>query len=353
MKSYQLIAPNEPLELVETETPEPQGGEVLLRIKACGVCHSDIHFWQGGNDLGGGKWLSIEDRGLSLPIVMGHEPIGEVVALGPDATGVEIGETRLVFPWMGCGDCPRCAEDKENDCIKMRTPGVFSPGGYADHIIVPDTKYLLDISGIDEHYACTLACAGITSYSALKKAHPLGADDKVVIIGAGGVGLTGIGIAAKYLPDHEIIVVDLDDEKLAHARQAGAAYTINPSEEDALERIREITGASAGAGAIIDFVCSGATAKLGFDATRKGGRYVGVGLYGGEITLPTVMLPARNLTMRGSYVGKLDEMLELLDLVRGGGITPIPVATRPMSQVTETLQDLVDGKIVGRVVVIP
>jgi propanol-preferring alcohol dehydrogenase len=351
MKSYQLVATNEPLELVESETPEPQGSEVLLKVKACGVCHSDIHFWQGGNDMGGGKWLSIEDRGLKLPLVMGHEPLGEVVALGPDAEGVEIGDLRLVFPWIGCGQCARCAEGNENDCVAMRTTGVFSPGGYADHIVVPDAKYLLDIAGIDPHYACTLACAGITSYSALKKAHPLSADDKVVIVGAGGVGLTGIGIARKYLPDHELIVVDLDNEKLAHARQAGADHTINPAEEDALERIRELTGA--GAGAIVDFVCSGQTAKLGFDATRKGGRYIGVGLYGGEITIPTVMLPARNLTMRGSYVGKLDEMKELLDLVRGGGITPIPVATRPMSEVTQTLQDLVDGKIVGRVVVIP
>ena len=351
MKSYQLVTPNEPLELVESETPEPQGSEVLLKVKACGVCHSDIHFWQGGNDMGGGKWLSIEDRGLKLPMVMGHEPLGEVAALGPDAEGVEIGDLRLVFPWIGCGQCARCAEGNENDCIKMRTTGVFSPGGYADHIMVPDAKYLLDITGIDPYYACTLACAGITSYSALKKVHPLGADDKVVIIGAGGVGLTGIGIARKYLPDHELIVVDLDSEKLAHARQAGADHTINPKDEDALARIRELTGT--GAGAIVDFVCSGATAKLGFDATRKGGRYIGVGLYGGEITIPTVMLPARNLTMRGSYVGKLDEMIELLDLVRSGGITPIPIATRPMSRVTETLQDLVDGKIVGRVVVLP
>ena len=129
MKSYQLVAANEPLELVESDTPEPQGSEVLLRVKACGVCHSDIHFWQGGNDMGGGKWLSIEDRGLKLPLVMGHEPLGEVVALGPDATGVEIGDTRLIFPWIGCGQCARCKEGNENDCIAMRTTGVFSPGG--------------------------------------------------------------------------------------------------------------------------------------------------------------------------------------------------------------------------------
>jgi len=351
MKSYQLTAPNQPLELVETETPVPVGGQVLLRVKACGVCHSDLHFWQGGYDLGGGKWLSIEERGLRLPLVMGHEPLGEVVALGPDAAGVGIGETRLVFPWIGCGDCPRCAEGSENDCIAMRTTGVFAPGGYADHIMVPDARYLLDIGGIDQHYAATLACAGITSYSALKKVHPLSADDRVVIIGAGGVGLTGVGIAARYLAGHELIVLDLDDEKLAHARQAGAHHTINPGRDDALARIREITGT--GAGAIVDFVASGETARLGFDAVRKGGRYIAVGLFGGEFTTPTMMLPGRNLTMRGSYVGRLSEMKELLALVRAGGITPIPVRVRPMSEVTETLRDLAEGRIVGRVVVVP
>ncbi len=351
MKSYQLVATNEPLEAVETETPEPQGSEVLVRITASGVCHSDLHFWQGSYDMGGGKKITIEERGLKLPLTMGHEPVGEVEAVGPDATGVEVGDKRLVFPWIGCGDCPRCDEGHDNDCVSMRVLGVLAPGGYATHIMAPDPKYLLDISGIPEHYACTLACAGITSYSAIKKAHPLSADDKVVIIGAGGVGLTGVGVARAYLPDHELIVVDVDSEKLAAARQAGADHTINPKEEDALARIKEITGN--GAGAIVDFVASSETTKLGYDAVRKGGRYVGVGLYGGEITIPTLTLPMRNMTMRGSYVGRLEEMHELLDLVRGGNVTPIPVETRPMEKVNDTLQDLVDGRILGRVVLVP
>ncbi|MCZ6592955.1 MAG: alcohol dehydrogenase [Alphaproteobacteria bacterium] len=351
MKSYQLVATNEPLELVETETPEPQGTEVLIRITASGVCHSDLYFWQGGYNMGGGKTITIEERGIKLPLTMGHEPVGEVVALGADAEGVEIGDKRLVFPWIGCGECPRCREGSDNDCVAMRTLGVLAPGGYADHLMVPHAKYLVDIAGIPEHYACTLACAGVTSYSALKKVHPLSADDKVVIIGAGGVGLTGVGIARTYLPDHELIVVDIDGEKLAAARQAGADHTINSKDEDALERLRELTGN--GPGAIVDFVGSSETTKLGYDAVRKGGRYISVGLYGGEITIPTLTLPIRNMTLRGSYVGKLEEMHELIELVRGGEVTPIPVEKRPMSRVTETLHDLNEGRILGRVVLVP
>lgn len=351
MKSYQLVAVDEPLEMVETENPEPEGSQVLVRITASGVCHSDLYFWHGGYDLGGGKKVTLEERGIKLPITLGHEPLGEVVAVGPDAEGVEIGDKRLVFPWIGCGNCPRCDEGHDNDCVSMRTLGVFWPGGYADHVLVPHAKYLVDFSGIPEAYACTLACAGITSYSALKKVHPLSDDDKVVIIGAGGVGLTGVGVARAYLPDHELIVVDIDSEKLAAARQSGADHTVNSKDEDALARLKELTGN--GPGAIVDFVANGQTMKLGYDAVRKGGRYIGVGLYGGDITIPTMSLPIRNLTLRGSYVGRLAEMKELIELVRAGNVTPIPVETRPMSQVTQALRDLDEGRVLGRVVLVP
>ena len=98
---------------------------------------------------------------------------------------------------------------------------------------------------------------------------------------------------------------------------------------------------------------SSETSKLGYDAVRKGGKYICVGLYGGEITIPTLTLPVRNMTVQGSYVGNLEEMNELLDLVRGGEVTPIPVEKRSLSRVTETLQDLDKGRILGRVVLVP
>ncbi len=314
------------------------------------MCPSDIHLWDGGFDLGGGKWLSLQDRGMKLPLVLGHEPVGEVVAMGAQATGVSVGETRLVFPWIGCGKCRRCAEGHDNDCVAMRTLGIFTPGGYADHIMAPHPRYLVDIPGIPEVNACTLACAGVTAYSALTKVHPLAADDKVVIIGAGGVGLTGVGIARGYL-DQELIVVDIEETRLDAARRAGAAHTVNSKAADAAERIRELT--LGGAGAVVDFVGSPATAALGLGAARKGGKYIVVGLYGGEIALSLPLLPLRHLSVRGSYVGTLKEMHELIALVRADKATPVPVATRPLDQVNETLQDLRNGRIVGRVVVVP
>ncbi len=350
MKSYQVTELGADLELAVTEPPDPKGTEVLLRVKACGVCHSDIHLWRGGFDLGGGKFLSLQDRGMKLPLVLGHEPVGEVVALGPEADGVAVGDTRLIFPWIGCGACNRCREGNDNDCVNMRTIGIFVPGGYADHIIAPHPRYLVDISGIPDANACTLACAGVTTYSALGKTLPLAGEDKVVIVGAGGLGLTAIGIARAYL-DHELIAVDVDDTKLEAARKAGAAHVVNSRSVDAVEAIKEIT--AGGAGAVVDLVGSPATAQLGIDALRKGGKHLSVGLFGGGITVPLPLLPLRHLTIRGSYVGNLREMHELVDLVRGGKVEPVPVATRPLDQVTKTLKDLDGGRIVGRVVLVP
>ncbi len=353
MKSYQVMELSRPLQLVESETPEPVGTEVLLRTIACGVCHSDVHLWHGGFDLGGGNFLSLQARGMKLPLVLGHEPIGEVIALGPDAEGVNIGETRLIFPWIGCGNCARCGEERDNDCNNMRTIGIFRPGGYADHVLCPNPKYLLDISGIDPIYGCTLACAGITAFSALRKTLPLAGDDQVVIIGAGGLGLTGIGIAPGYL-EREVIVVDIEDRKLATARSTAgnhAIQTINSSDGNVLQAIRDLT--HGGAGAVVDFVGAPQTARLGFDAIRRGGKYVSVGLYGGEISVSLPLIPLRHVSLRGSYVGNLAEMQELITLTQAGKVQALPVQTRSMTEITHTLQELEAGGVTGRVAVVP
>ncbi len=185
-----------------------------------------------------------------------------------------------------------------------RHSGVRRPGGYADHIIVPHPRYLVDIEGVDPHYACTLACAGVTAFSAIKKARALAQDDKLVIIGSGGVGLTGVGIAREYI-SNEKIIVDIDEEKLAAAREAGADHTINPKREDAVAEVARLT--TAGAGAVVDFVGSTETATFGMEVLRRGGTYILVGLYGGRIDIPTLALPTRDIGLRGSYVGNLGD----------------------------------------------
>ena len=195
-----------------------------------------------------------------------------------------------------------------------------------------------------------IACSGVTAYGALKKIPKLIPGDHVVLIGLGGVGLAGVAIAQGMI-DAPIIAVDIDDAKLAAAKAMGIAKTLNSSGPDAAKRLKELAGGRVAAA--VDFVGASATARLGLDALNKGGTYIIVGLFGGEVTLPLVTIPMRALTVRGSYVGTLGEMRELLALVRGGKVKPMPVGRRRLDEVNQTLEDLKAGRIVGRVVLAP
>ncbi len=351
MKSFDVCECGAPLRLMERPTPQPEGTQVLLKVIAAGVCHSDIHIWDGYYDLGGGKKLQLLDRGIKLPLTMGHENVGEVVAVGPQAQGVKIGDRRLAHPWMGCGTCAVCRRGEENLCTKPLNLGVFSAGGYATHLMVPHPRYLFEIGDLPPERAAPLACSGITAYSALKKTGAVLKEHPVVIVGAGGVGLAALALV-KAMDGKGAIMVDLDPVKREAALKAGALAAIDGGAADAARQIVEATGG--GAWAAVDFVGSGQTVKLAMDSlVPKGGQVVVVGLFGGDIVLSTPFLPMRAMTLQGSYVGSLPEMRELLDIVRRKGLPSVPVATRPLEEVNDALNDLRAGKVVGRVVLTP
>jgi alcohol dehydrogenase, propanol-preferring len=349
MRMFQVCVCGEPLVCNEGVTPEPKGSEVLLKTLAAGVCHSDLHLADGWFDLGGGTRMSLADRGMKLPVTLGHENVGEVVAVGPDAKGVKIGARMLADPWIGCGKCDVCRRGEDNLCRAMKSLGVFSHGGYADYIIVPDAKYLFDIGNIPAERAAPLACSGVTTFAALKKVPTL-KTEATVIIGAGGLGLMCLALHRK-MGGHSAIVVDIDPGKREAARQAGAAHVIDGGIADASQQIAKLT--DGGAWAVIDLVGSSQTARLGYDSLIKGGKYIIVGLYGGDLTISLPPIPMRALTIQGSYVGSVHEMAELMELVRRTGAPDVPVATRPLDHVNAVMAELRAGKIIGRVVLTP
>jgi D-arabinose 1-dehydrogenase-like Zn-dependent alcohol dehydrogenase len=343
MISYQIVEHGKPLQKLIHDTPKPQGAEVLMRITRSGVCHSDVHIWDGYFDWGGGKRFYVKERGCVPPFTMGHEPFGVVEAVGPRAKGVKVGQKRLIYPWIGCGKCAVCKAGQDNYCVSgSRFLGVNRAGGYATHVIVPDAKYLVDTSGIDDAFASTLACSAVTVYSAINKLPELGPKDRIAVLGCGGLGLIAVSVLrAKGV--RNIVACDIDDAKLAAAAKLGAKEIVNTRAPDAAQRLQGIAAAA-------DFVGSPATAALGLAALRKGGRYVICGLFGGELVHPLPPIAQRAIGIIGSYVGNLQELREVVALAKKKKLKPTPVEVRPADQASAALQDLKEGRIVGRVV---
>ena len=348
-RCYCVTAHNKPLELVTGPALEPKGREVLVRITGAGVCHSDIHIWEGMYDLGGGKKLELKDRGIKLPLTMGHEIAGEIIKAGPDAKTAKIGAKVVVYPWLGCGVCPTCQRGDENICLKGRSLGVFMAGGYASHVIVPDAKYCVDIGKLDAAEAAPLACSGVTTYSALKKFGTKIKDTEVVIIGAGGLGRMALSML-KAMGGKGAIIVDIDAAKREAALKAGALSVIDSGAADAAAQITKATG---GALLFLDLVGSASTLNLAIAAATRGSEIVVVGLYGGEVTIPVPFFPLRPLAIRGSYVGNLAELHELVALAQSGKLALVPVTRRPLDDANAALMALRGGKVDGRIVLVP
>ncbi len=349
-RCYCLTGHHQPLEMRDGAIPEPKDGEVLVRVTGAGVCHSDIHIWEGYYDLGGGKKLSLKDRGVALPLTMGHEIAGEIVKAGPKATSATIGASVVVYPWIGCGECSVCKAGDENICLKLRSLGVFQDGGYARYVIVPKAEYCVDIAGLDAAEAAPLACSGVTTYSALKKFGTRIQHEPVVIMGAGGLGHMALKILAA-MGGKGAIMVDIDKTKREAAVKAGALSAIDGSAADAAQQIVAATGG--GPRMVLDLVGAASTVNLALAAATRGTEIVVVGLYGGEINVSVPLFPMRPLAIRGSYVGNLAELTEIVGLAKSGKLKMVDVTRRPLDEANAALMDLKHGKVVGRVVLVP
>jgi propanol-preferring alcohol dehydrogenase len=351
MKAARIVKVNESLEIQQLETPKPKGSQVLVKVQSAGVCHSDIHLWEGGYAGPEGQFLKTTDRGVRYPLTPGHEIAGIVDSLGDQVEGFSKDEKVLVFPWIGEGLCPACRIGEENLCDKPRSLGIYSNGGYAEYVLIPSYKYLIKIGeGIDSDAGATLSCSALTAYGAVKNTK-IKPDDNVVIVGAGGLGLMAMQIA-KAMTGARIIAMDLDDNKLQVAKRNGADDTINSKKDDPVKAIMELTS-NMGVDAVIDFVNASKTVETDMQILRKRARIILVGLFGGELKLNLVTMPTRAYRLIGSYTGTLADMTELVSLARRGIIKPVVSDRFKLTQATEALSKLKDGKIVGRGVINP
>jgi propanol-preferring alcohol dehydrogenase len=354
MKAARIIRPKESLEVQQLDVPKPRGSQVLVKVHSSGVCHSDIHLWEGGYQGAEGQFLKATDRGVSYPLTPGHEIAGTVESFGEEAAKETIGKNEkvIVYPWIGEGLCPACRVGEENLCDKPRSLGVYTDGGYAEYVLVPSYKYLVKIGDdLDIDEAATLSCSALTAYGAVKNAN-LKPDDNVVIVGAGGgLGLMAVQLA-KAVTGARIIAMDLDDKKLNEAKQNGADDIINSKKQDPVMRVNELTS-KLGADAVIDFVNASKTVETDMQILRRRAKIVLVGLFGGELKLSLITIPTRAYRLIGSYTGNMTDLIELVSLAKRAVIKPIVSNRFKLDQATEALQMLKEGKILGRGVINP
>src|SRR5262245_5760676 len=344
MHRQSLRAYGEPLCETVIEAPRPQGTEVLVRVERCGVCHSDLHMQDGYFLLGDSKKLDVR-AGRALPFTLGHEIAGLVESTGSDSDA-KPGARVAVYPWIGCGKCAACSVGDENICAAPRHLSITVDGGFATHVLVSHSRYLIDHAPLDPGYAGALMCSGLTAYAALKRLADRAQRGPLLMVGLGGVGLMGLALT-RVMYGTAPFVADIDSKKRDAALAAGAAQAFDPSDPDARKAMLKASGAIYAA---CDFAGCDASLNFASGVLAKGGKVVVTELIGGAYSTAVAMFPLKAMSIEGIQTGTLSEAHELIELARSGNIRPPPIAERPLGQASVTLDDLRAGKIVGRVV---
>ncbi|ROZ64290.1 NAD(P)-dependent alcohol dehydrogenase [Kocuria soli] len=344
MRALQYVEIGKPPQVVEIDKPTPAPGEVLLKVTAAGACHSDEFIMS----------LPEDQYIYGLPLTLGHEGVGIVEELGEGATGVKVGDAVAVYgPW-GCGACKKCQEGHEQYCphaaeLGIAPPGLGSPGSMAEYMIVKSPRHLVPIGDLDPVAAVALTDAGLTPYHAIKSVMPrLSGASWVVTIGAGGLGHMAIQLL-KVMTGASVITLDVNEEKLAFAREMGADHTAL-SDENAPEEIRKITG-GAMADVVLDFVGIQPTVETAGKCVHTESEIVIVGVGNGALPVGIFTLPYETV-VRAPYWGYRQELAEVVDLARRGKIT-VETETFPLDEGFKAYERMHEGSLRGRAVVVP
>ena len=331
MKAAVLHKPGSPLVIEDAEVPRPGPGEILIKIKACGVCHTDVH-------LAAGEW-----RLPKLPLILGHEVTGVVEAVDSGTNGFQPGD-RVGVSWThsSCGSCEYCTTDREPLCPEIVITGFMVDGGYAEYITAPASHTIQIPTDLSFLEAAPLFCAGLTSYRALKISGAR-VGDSVAIWGVGGLGHYGIQIARTM--GARVIAVDIDAKKLELARELGADVAVNAGERDAGKQIRELGGAHV----VVCLAPTAAAIEQGFQALRRGGTLVLVAVPADNFTLPVLGSIAKGIRILTSAVGTRQDLREVLALASAGKVRTI-ASNAPLDSINEVFGQMRDGQITGRVV---
>jgi propanol-preferring alcohol dehydrogenase len=323
-----------PLVLRHVAIPVPGPGEVLIKTEACGVCHTDLHAAHGDWPLKPG-----------LPFIPGHEAIGIVHAVGRGVTIVREGD-RVGVPWLysACGHCEYCLTARETVCPNAQFGGYTKNGGFAEYLI-GDADYVAHIPyGLSAAAAAPIICAGVTTYKGIKEtgARP---GEWIAISGVGGLGHLAIQYAKAM--GLRVCAIDIDDGKLEHAKRLGADWVVNAGSGDPAAEVKKATGG--GAHGVLITAPSLVAFKQGVGMTRRSGTCVLVGLPPGEFPVPLFDVVADCITIRGSFVGTRQDMVEALAFAADGRVHA-DIELQPLTAINDIFARLAHGDVPSRVV---
>lgn len=333
-------------ELVDVPRPRPGPGQVLLRVEAAGLCHSDVHLmhdWPAGT-------LPYE-----LPFTLGHENAGTVVELGSGARGANVGERVAIFSRWGCGACRNCLAGRDNCCLTPAAElgghggGVGFDGGLAPYMVVPSPRYLVPIGDLDAAQAASLTDAGLTPYHAIQRSRrQLRPGARTVVIGVGGVGHMAIQILRTLAPV-SIVAVDVREDARLLALEAGADVALPAEGLTAADLRAEVGGA--GADLVLDCVAADATLALAAGVLAIGGELSYVGRGGGELPFAPGRLPFECNVVLPTW-GTITELHEVVAMARRGALHT-EVEPLALDEVVDGYRRLRRGEVVGRAVAAP